>query len=94
MRSLDREISKICRKTVKSIQLKQTDGQVVVTEDNLNDFLGVRKFDFGRAEKKNQVGQVVGLAWTEVGWRFAHHRGGDDARQRHHHAHVGPSAMS
>jgi ATP-dependent Lon protease len=40
---------------------------VVVTEDNLNDFLGVRKFDFGRAEKKNQVGQVVGLAWTEVG---------------------------
>ena len=42
-------------------------GQSVVTEDNLNDFLGVRKYDFGRAEKKNQVGQVVGLAWTEVG---------------------------
>jgi ATP-dependent Lon protease len=39
----------------------------VVTEENLHDFLGVRKFDFGRAEKKNQVGQVVGLAWTEVG---------------------------
>ena len=67
VRSLEREISKICRKTVKSIQLKQVEGQVVVTEDNLNDFLGVRKFDFGRAEKKNQVGQVVGLAWTEVG---------------------------
>ena len=44
-----------------------TTGKVVVTEENLNDFLGVRKFDFGRAEKKNQVGQVVGLAWTEVG---------------------------
>ena len=44
-----------------------TEGKVVVTEENLNDFLGVRKFDFGRAEKKNQVGQVVGLAWTEVG---------------------------
>ncbi|MEK8026112.1 endopeptidase La [Pseudaquabacterium rugosum] len=67
VRSLEREISKICRKTVKSIQLKKVEGQVVVTEDNLNDFLGVRKFDFGRAEKKNQVGQVVGLAWTEVG---------------------------
>jgi ATP-dependent Lon protease len=67
VRSLEREISKICRKTVKGLQLKQYPGKVVVTEDNLNDFLGVRKFDFGRAEKKNQVGQVVGLAWTEVG---------------------------
>ncbi|MES3015963.1 MAG: endopeptidase La, partial [Pseudomonadota bacterium] len=67
VRSLEREISKICRKTVKGIQLKKYTGQVVVTEENLNDFLGVRKFDYGRAEKKNQVGQVVGLAWTEVG---------------------------
>jgi ATP-dependent Lon protease len=67
VRSLEREISKICRKVVKSIQLKQVDGKVIVTDENLNDFLGVRKFDFGRAEKKNQVGQVVGLAWTEVG---------------------------
>ena len=67
VRSLEREISKICRKTVKSILLKKVTGQVIVTDENLNDFLGVRKFDFGRAEKKNQVGQVVGLAWTEVG---------------------------
>ncbi len=67
VRSLEREISKVCRKVVKGIQLKKYEGTVVVTEDNLNDFLGVRKFDFGRAEKKNQVGQVVGLAWTEVG---------------------------
>ena len=67
VRSLEREISKICRKTVKGIQLKKYIGQVIVTDENLNDFLGVRKFDFGRAEKKNQVGQVVGLAWTEVG---------------------------
>ncbi len=67
VRSLEREISKICRKVVKGIQLKQYQGKVVVTEDNLNEFLGVRKFDFGRAEMKNQVGQVVGLAWTEVG---------------------------
>ncbi len=67
VRSLERELSKVCRKVVKGLQLKKYDGQVVVTEDNLNDFLGVRKFDFGRTEKKNQVGQVVGLAWTEVG---------------------------
>jgi ATP-dependent Lon protease len=67
VRSLERELSKICRKVVKGIQLKTYEGQVTVTEDNLNDLLGVRKFDFGRAEKTNQVGQVVGLAWTEVG---------------------------
>jgi ATP-dependent Lon protease len=67
VRSLEREISKVCRKVVKGVQLKKHDGKVVVTEENLNDFLGVRKFDFGRTEKKNQVGQVVGLAWTEVG---------------------------
>ncbi len=67
VRSLEREISKICRKVVKSIQLKQVSDKVVVTEDNLNDFLGVRKYNYGQAEKQNQVGQVVGLAWTEVG---------------------------
>jgi ATP-dependent Lon protease len=67
VRSLEREIGKVCRKTVKGLQLKKMSGTVVVNEDNLNDFLGVRKFDFGRAEKRNQVGQVVGLAWTEVG---------------------------
>jgi ATP-dependent Lon protease len=67
VRSLERELSKICRKVVKGIQLKTYEGKVTVTEDNLNDLLGVRKFDFGRAEKSNQVGQVVGLAWTEVG---------------------------
>ncbi len=67
VRSLEREIGKICRKVVKGVQLKKYEGLVTVTEDNLNDFLGVRKHDFGRAEKKNQVGQVVGLAWTEVG---------------------------
>ena len=67
VRSLEREMSKVCRKVVKGVQLKTYVGKVVVTEDNLNDFLGVRKYDFGRAEKKNQVGQVVGLAWTEVG---------------------------
>jgi len=67
VRSLEREISKICRKVVKATQLKQATGKVVVTDANLNDYLGVRKYDYGQAEKKNQVGQVVGLAWTEVG---------------------------
>jgi len=67
VRSLEREISKICRKVVKGVQLKTYTGQVVVKDENLNDFLGVRKYDYGRAEKTNQVGQVVGLAWTEVG---------------------------
>jgi ATP-dependent Lon protease len=67
VRSLEREISKICRKVVKGLQLGKYPGSVEVNEDNLNDFLGVRKYDFGRAEKKNQIGQVVGLAWTEVG---------------------------
>jgi ATP-dependent Lon protease len=67
VRSLEREISKVCRKVVKSIQLKQVEGKVVVTEDNLNDYLGVRKYSYGQAEKQNQVGQVSGLAWTEVG---------------------------
>jgi ATP-dependent Lon protease len=67
VRSLERELSKICRKVVKGLQLKQMAALVTVSDNNLNDFLGVRKFDYGRAEKKNQVGQVVGLAWTEVG---------------------------
>ncbi|MGM9485737.1 endopeptidase La [Ideonella sp. YS5] len=67
VRSLEREISKICRKVVKGIQLKTYEGKVVVTDENLDEFLGVRKYDYGRAEKTNQVGQVVGLAWTEVG---------------------------
>ena len=67
VRSLERELSKICRKVIKGIQLKKMTPKVLVTPDNLNEFLGVRKFDYGRAEQKNQIGQVVGLAWTEVG---------------------------
>src|SRR5689334_21858395 len=67
VRSLERELSKICRKTVKGLLLKKMTPKVVVEGKNLNDFLGVRKYSFGLAEKQNQVGQVVGLAWTEVG---------------------------
>lgn len=67
VRSLEREISKICRKVVKGLLLKKYTPTVVVNAENLSDFLGVRKFTYGRAEAQNQVGQVVGLAWTEVG---------------------------
>lgn len=67
VRSLEREISRICRKAVKGIQLKQMQAPVQVNAENLSEFLGVRKFNYGRAEKDDQVGQVVGLAWTEVG---------------------------
>ncbi|PAT42782.1 endopeptidase La [Vandammella animalimorsus] len=67
VRSLEREISRICRKAVKGIQLKQMQAPVQVTAENLAEFLGVRKFTYGRAEKDDQIGQVVGLAWTEVG---------------------------
>ncbi|RZI71208.1 MAG: endopeptidase La [Variovorax sp.] len=67
VRSLERELSKICRKVVKGLLLKKMTPKVTVTGENLNDFLGVRKYTFGRAEAQNQVGQVVGLAWTEVG---------------------------
>jgi len=67
VRSLERDISKICRKVVKSFVLKKRQNKVIVNAKNLDKFLGVRKFSFGMAEKKNQVGQVTGLAWTEVG---------------------------
>ena len=67
VRSLEREISKICRKVVKTLLLKKTEKKVAVMARNLDKFLGVRRFNFGIAEKENQIGQVTGLAWTEVG---------------------------
>ncbi|QET01450.1 MULTISPECIES: endopeptidase La [Cupriavidus] len=67
VRSLEREVSKIARKVVKLLLLKKESGSVKVDSENLDKFLGVRKYDFGLAGKENQVGQVTGLAWTEVG---------------------------
>ncbi|MEZ5614352.1 MAG: endopeptidase La [Rhodocyclaceae bacterium] len=67
VRSMEREISKICRKVVKSLVLKKRHSKLVVNARNLDKYLGVRKYSFGMAEKDNQVGQVTGLAWTEVG---------------------------
>jgi ATP-dependent Lon protease len=67
VRSLEREISKICRKVVKSLVKKAREAKVTVNARNLDKYLGVRRYTFGMAEKQNQVGQVTGLAWTEVG---------------------------
>ena len=67
VRALEREISKICRKVVKDILLDKKLKKVDVTIDNLKDYLGVRRYDFGKADSANQVGQVTGLAWTSVG---------------------------
>jgi len=67
VRSLEREVSKVCRKVVKSLVLKKRTTKVVVNAKNLDKFLGVRRYSYGMAEKENQIGQVTGLAWTEVG---------------------------
>ncbi|MEP1447089.1 MAG: endopeptidase La [Paraglaciecola sp.] len=67
VRNLEREISKICRKAVKNILLDKNVTQVVVNQDNLKEYLGVQRFDYGKADKSNQIGQVTGLAWTQVG---------------------------
>ena len=67
VRGLEREISKICRKVVKSLALKERKERVTITARNLDKYLGVRRYSYGVAEKTNQVGQVTGLAWTEVG---------------------------
>ncbi len=67
VRALERDISKICRKVVKTLLLKKSQTRIAVTARNLDKFLGVRRYNFGMAERENQVGQVTGLAWTEVG---------------------------
>jgi ATP-dependent Lon protease len=68
VRGLDRELAKISRKVIKSILTKKKDGaHVTVNSKNLDKYLGVRKYTYGIAEKENQIGQVTGLAWTEVG---------------------------
>ncbi|MFQ0994636.1 endopeptidase La [Gilliamella sp. BG2] len=67
VRSLEREIAKICRKVVKQLALNSKLKKVKVTQDNLKDFLGIQRFDYGKADNENRIGQVIGLAWTEVG---------------------------
>jgi ATP-dependent Lon protease len=67
VRNLERETAKICRKAVKQLLLETETRKVGVTQDNLDKLLGVRRFRYGKAEEANRVGQVTGLAWTEVG---------------------------
>ncbi len=67
VRSLEREISKLCRKAVKAILLDKKLKKITITQDNLDDFLGVQRFDYGKADNQNRIGLVTGLAWTEVG---------------------------
>ncbi|MFU8785040.1 endopeptidase La, partial [Aliidiomarina sp.] len=67
VRNLEREISTLCRKAVRRILLDKKLKKVTIKQANLEDFLGVQRFDFGKAEEQNQIGQVTGLAWTQVG---------------------------
>src|SRR4029453_7253869 len=67
VRNLEREISKICRKAVKQLLLKPSDKALNVTPRGLDKYLGVRRFRYGKAEEADHIGQVTGLAWTEVG---------------------------
>ena len=67
VRNLEREISKICRKAVKTLLLDKKLKSIKVTAKNLHDYLGVKRFEFGRADTQNRIGEVTGLAWTEVG---------------------------
>jgi ATP-dependent Lon protease len=67
VRNLEREISKLCRKAVKNILLDKETKTVTINQDNLEEFLGVQRYDYGKAEDGDRIGQVTGLAWTEVG---------------------------
>ncbi|MBM7071630.1 endopeptidase La [Shewanella sp. 202IG2-18] len=67
VRALERELSKVCRKVVKQILLDKSVKKVKVDEGNIKSFLGVQRFDYGKAESNNQIGQVTGLAYTQVG---------------------------
>ncbi len=67
VRNLEREISKICRKAVKQQLLKPSDKGITITPKNIDKYLGVRRFRYGKAEEADHIGQVTGLAWTEVG---------------------------
>lgn len=67
VRSLEREISKLCRKAVKNLLLDKSLKSITINDKNLKEYLGVQRFDYGRTDGENHIGQVTGLAWTEVG---------------------------
>ncbi|MEE8340328.1 MAG: endopeptidase La [Xanthomonadales bacterium] len=72
VRNLEREIAKICRKSVKQLALDKGKEKVTASTRNLDSFLGVRRFRYGVVEENNEIGQVTGLAWTEVGGELLH----------------------
>ncbi|WP_306767814.1 S16 family serine protease, partial [Raoultella ornithinolytica] len=67
VRSLEREIAKICRKAVKALVMDKKLKSITVSQENLKDYLGVQRFDYGKMDSQNRIGEVTGLAWTEVG---------------------------
>ena len=67
VRNLEREIAKICRKAVKALVIDKKLKSITVNQDNLKDYLGVQRFDYGKMDNQNRIGEVTGLAWTEVG---------------------------
>ncbi|VFP83065.1 endopeptidase La [Candidatus Erwinia haradaeae] len=67
VRSLERELSKLCRKAVKRLLIDKTVKQIIITSDNLTEYLGVQRYKYGRADSQNRIGQVTGLAWTNFG---------------------------
>ncbi|MGX2956107.1 endopeptidase La [Ursidibacter arcticus] len=67
VRNLEREIAKICRKAVKALVIDKKLRSITVNQDNLKDYLGVQRFDYGKMDNQNRIGEVTGLAWTEVG---------------------------
>lgn len=67
VRNLEREIAKICRKAVKALVIDKNLKSVTVNSENLKDYLGVKRFDYGKMDSQNRIGEVTGLAWTEVG---------------------------
>lgn len=67
VRNLERAISKICRKSVKKILLNKEKKEIIITKKNIKKYLGVKKYTYGKTNKFNKIGQVIGLAWTEVG---------------------------
>ena len=85
VRNLERELAKICRKVVKKLLLRPRTSIVRVNHRNVAKYLGVRRHTYGRAENNDQIGQVTGLAWTEVGGGVARHRVRHRAREGQAH---------
>ncbi len=67
VRGLDKEISKICRKSVKKLLINKNKKKIIINKKNIKKYLGIKKFDYGKVKTKNKIGQVTGLAWTELG---------------------------